>query len=72
MKRAIDRMKRPPPACGYGCGKPSEGYLMLSFSEWDASVDGYNRGFNTSLPACRDCLKGAVKIKVVIPDVQVK
>lgn len=72
MNKRVKKVSVPPPTCGYGCGKPSEGYLMLSFSEWlngDKDRD-YNRGFNATLPACRACLRGAISIKVTIPDVK--
>lgn len=44
----------------------------MAFSEFTTDGEGYlptrhERGFNCYLPACRECVRGAVRIGVTIP-----
>ena len=66
MANKKHNVERDPLPCVYGCGRRSEGTLMVSFSEYN-SDDRHGRGFNCYLPACKACLKGAVSIALVIP-----
>jgi len=63
--------------CSYGCGRNAQGTLTLNFTEWRERApyregrdtrsipDG---GFYVNIAACQECVRGAVKLKVVVPD----
>lgn len=58
--------------CQYDCGRPAQGTLMVSYTSFDATEDSYRHGFNCTIPCCRECLKGAVRLKLTIPEVAAK
>lgn len=62
-----------PVLCAYGCGRVAIGSLSLHFHEWrerktSEAARGPDGGFSVYLPACVECVRGAVQIRVSIPD----
>lgn len=55
--------------CVYGCGRPSEGTLMVSFTPHRRGERDYSheRGFSAYLPTCNACVRGAVQVRVQVP-----
>lgn len=52
--------------CYYGCGRPAAGSLHVSFTSF--SGFSYKEGFSASIPSCRECLRGALKVTVRLPE----
>lgn len=57
--------------CQYDCGRMSEGNLHIDYTTFHPDED-YRRGFRVSIPCCRECLKGAVRVTLNIPEVASK
>lgn len=58
--------------CQYDCGRPAQGILNIDYSTFDSSEDSYRHGFRVSVPCCRECLTGAVRVTLAIPEVASK
>jgi hypothetical protein len=58
--------------CQYDCGRPAQGTLTLHYTAFDADEDSYRHGFCCTVPCCRECLKGAVRLKLTIPEIAAK
>ncbi len=46
----------------------------MNFYSFDSDKDptAYQRGFAVTIPTCRECLKGAVRVAISIPEVAAK
>lgn len=72
MRKSKEKAAIPPVPCGYGCGRNSDGYLNVMFTEWSDEEErrAYQRGFSVTIPACRICLVNAATVSVNIPKVK--
>jgi hypothetical protein len=68
----LRKAKPEPPKipCQYACGRIAEGTLSITYTPFVEVVDSYRHGFSVTVPACRECLKAAVKVSMQIPDVK--
>lgn len=61
--------------CGFGCGRLAQGSISLHWSDWEQRdvYDGRggrlspDRSMSVHLPACWQCARGSVALKVSIP-----
>jgi hypothetical protein len=69
-KRAKPSAKQPLPVpCQYDCGRTAEGILSVDFTPHDDDPLSFRRAFRVAIPACRTCLRAAVKVAICIPEV---
>lgn len=62
--------KEPVP-CQYDCGRVAQGSLSIYYYTFEPD-EASRQGFSVTIPCCRECLKGAVRVSFTIPEVAAK
>jgi hypothetical protein len=74
--RKKDDYRLLPVVCGFGCGKPADGSLSVHWSGWRNNEAKYNasgqrlspdHSMSFHLPACWECARGSVDLKITLP-----
>lgn len=73
-KKSSKASKQQPVPCQYDCGRVAAGTLLVDFHPMGSDDDAfsYQRTFRVCIPCCRECLKGAIRVQLAIPNVEAK